>query len=95
MSFSEYNNFNTGASCNYANLGNYNEGYSMNIAPQGKTTSGVYIVPQWTPIGYNSLSGDVPSCSGYSDIQNAYGSKAGNCQTTYRTSLCGGGAPKN
>uniref|UniRef100_A0A6C0ELC9 Uncharacterized protein n=1 Tax=viral metagenome TaxID=1070528 RepID=A0A6C0ELC9_9ZZZZ len=90
----EYNNNSTGASCNYANLGNYNEGYSMNIAPQGKVTSGAYIVPTWSPISYDSLTGEVPSCSGYSGINAAYsGAGGGKCQTTYRTSLCGGGSP--
>lgn len=88
----EYNNYITGASHNYATLSNYNKGYSMNIAPQGKVTAGAYIVPTWTPISYDSLSSDVPTFSGYPGIKHAYaGAGDGKCQTTYRTSLCGGG----
>lgn len=87
----DYNNFSAGgASCSYANLGSYNDGYSMNIAPQGKVTSGAYIVPTWSPISYDSLTSSVPSCSGYANIESAYGADAASCQTTYRTSLCGG-----
>lgn len=87
----DYNNFASGgASCAYANLGGYNDGYSMNIAPQGKVTSGAYIVPTWSPISYDSLTSAVPSCSGYANIESAYGADAASCQTTYRTSLCGG-----
>lgn len=88
---SEYNNsMSSGASCAYANLGNYNDGYSMNVAAQGRVVSGMYAVPAWDPISYDSLTNKVPSCSGYSDINQAYGQDAGNCQTTYRTSVCGG-----
>lgn len=87
---SDYVNYSAGgAPCSYAALGTYNDGYSMNIAPQGKQVSGVYIVPTWNPISYDSLTNKVPSCSGYSDIGQAYGKDAGSCQTTYRTSLCG------
>lgn len=77
-----------GQPCSYSSLGNYNAGYSMDVPPQGKVTSGVYIVPTWSPISYDSLSSKVPSCSGYYSIDNAYGKDAANCQTTYRTSLC-------
>lgn len=86
---SDYNNFASGPSCSYANLGNYNDGYSMQVAPQGKTVTGKYIVPTWSPISYDSLSSGAGSCSGYADITNAYGSNAASCQTTYRTSVCG------
>ena len=87
---SEYNNYTTGGpSCSYADLANYNAGYSMNIAPQGKVISGKYIVPTWSAISYKSLENDVPTGSGYFNVTSAYGSDAGNCQTTYRTSLCG------
>lgn len=87
----EYNNEMSGSSCSYANLGSYNQGYSMNIAPQGKQSSGAYVVPTWSPIGYNDLSGPngVASCSGYGTINDAYSkAKGGKCQTTYTTSLC-------
>lgn len=86
----EYNNSTSGsAGCTYAHLGNYSAPYSMNVAPQGKVFSGQYIVPQWNPISYDSLTAPVGSCNGYYDITGAYGKNAGNCQTTYRTSLCG------
>jgi len=92
----DYNNYSSGgASCNYAALGNYNDGYSMNVRPVGKQSQGSYIVPTWDPISYNSLTGKVPGCSGYYNINNAYGKNAGNCQTTYRTSLCGSQRPGN
>jgi hypothetical protein len=92
MSFvsGDYNNYSAGgASCSYAALGNYDDGYSMNVPAQGKVTSGAYIVPTWSPISYDSLTSKVPSCSGYSNIDSAYGKDAARCQTTYRTSLCG------
>ena len=86
----EYNNNPTSASCNYANLGSYNQNYSLNISPQGRVSAGQYVVPTWDPISYDSLTGSIPTCSGFANIENAYGgSGAGNCQTTYRTTLCG------
>lgn len=89
---SEYNNTMGGSSCNYSQLGQYTNSYSMNGTPfQGRISSGAYIVPTWSAIGYDSLTAKVPSCSGYSDINAAYGSDAGDCQTTYNTSLCGNG----
>lgn len=90
----DYNNFSAGgASCSYSALGSYNADYSMGVPVQGKVVTGKYIVPSWEGISYNSLSSPVPSCSGYADINQAYGKDASNCQTTYRTSLCGAGAP--
>ena len=81
-----------GASCSYAALGNYNADYSMNVPAQGRVVTGRYIVPQWSPISYDSLqnlNGGVQSCSGYSGILSAYGSSSENCNTQYKTSLCG------
>jgi len=91
---SEYTNTTSSMapSCAYADLGNYSADYSMDVPPQGKVSSGAYIVPTWSPISYDSLTSKVPSCSGYGSIQSAYGSDASRCQTTYRTSLCGGGS---
>lgn len=91
MSSGDYTNYTAGgASCSYGSLGEYNAGYSMDVPPQGKITSGAYIVPTWDPISYDSLSNPFGSCSGYATINNAYGQGSGKCQTTYRTSLCGG-----
>ena len=84
----EYNNSSTSEPHSYAVLGAYNSQYSMSLKPQGKVTAGAYIVPTWSPISYDSLTSPVPSATGYSNIQTAYGKDAGRCQTTYRTSLC-------
>ena len=89
---SEYSGANQGgSSCNYSALGSYQAGYSMDVQPQGKVVTGQYIVPTWDAISYDSLTAKVPSCSGYNNIDSAYGAGAGSCQTTYTTSLCGGG----
>lgn len=89
----DFNNYASGgASCAYAPLSQYSGEYSMGVPFQGKVTSGAYVVPTWGAISYDSLTSKVPSCSGYSDINSAYGANAGNCNTTYRTSLCGGGS---
>jgi len=86
---SEYNNTASAPSCAYAPLARYTAGYSMEVPPMGKVISGQYIVPQWAAIGYDDLTAKSPSCSGYPNIDNAYGKGAANCQTTYRTSVCG------
>jgi len=86
---SEYTNAGGAPSCSYTSLGNYLEGQSMDVPPMGKVVTGQYIVPQWQAIGYDDLTQKDPSCSGYPNIVNAYGKSAPNCQTTYRTSLCG------
>ncbi len=86
----DYNNYAAGgSSCSYASLGVYNSEYSMGVAPQGKVSSGQFIVPTWSPISYDALTSRVGNCSGYNSIENAYGKDAASCQTTYRTSLCG------
>lgn len=83
------NNASSGRTCSYAALNSYNAEYSMQGPSfQGKVTSGSYVVPTWSPISYDSLAPQNPSCSGYSNIMSAYGSDAGNCQTTYKTSSC-------
>lgn len=88
----DHNNYSSaGASCAYAALSQYTNDYSLGVPFQGKLTNGAYLVPTWGAIGYDSLTSKIPSCSGYSDITGAYGADAGNCQTTYRTSLCSGG----
>lgn len=79
---------NASPACAYHTQQTYNSG-SVKVPFQGKVSSGVYIVPTWNAISYDALTAKVPNCSGYADIQNAYGQNAGACQTTYRTSLCG------
>lgn len=78
-----------GSACSYGQLGAYNNGYSLGVAPVGRVSSGRYVTPVWSPISYDSLTSKVPSCSGFATVTSAYGENAGNCQTTYRTSLCG------
>jgi hypothetical protein len=89
---SDYNHSTSGGpSCAYATSRNYSNGYSMDVPPQGKVITGSYIVPTYDAIGYESLTAKVPNCSGYSDINAAYGKDAAKCQTNYRSSLCGAG----
>ena len=88
---SEYNNTTVkGASCSYASLANYNNGSQQMRPPVPATTvSGTYIVPDYQAPGYNTLSHNVgPSCSGYFNIQTAYGNNGGSCGTKYVTKLC-------
>jgi hypothetical protein len=85
---SEYNNSSTAPSCAYSSLGDYSQNYSMGVPNQGKVITGKYIVPVFNAISYDSLTSKIPNCSGYNNINSAYGGGQ-NCQTTYRTSLCG------
>ena len=79
-----------GPSCSYARLSNYNNG-SQGLhppVPRG-TVTGQYIVPSFHSPGYNTLMHDAaPSCSGYFNIDAAYGSNAGNCNQKYMSKLC-------
>jgi hypothetical protein len=77
--------------CAYNSLCNYyGANGTMAPLPQG-TTSGSWVTPGWGAIGYDALThGKSPSCNTYFNIQDAYGSGAGNCQTQYTTRLCGG-----
>ena len=88
---SEYTNSTVnGSGCSYAILARYNNG-SQGMSPPvpATTVSGVYIVPQYSAPGYNTLShGAAPSCSGYFNIQNAYGANACSCATKYVQKLC-------
>ncbi len=88
---SDYVNQSGSAGCNYTKLQSYNTPYQMGVPFQGKVVTGRMIVPTWNAVGYDSLTSQVSNCSGYNDISSAYGADAGNCQTTYTTSLCGNG----
>jgi|LakMenEpi03Aug12_release.lakeMendotaPanAssembly.Ray.scaffolds.fasta_scaffold3769248_1 hypothetical protein len=84
----EYNNSSVGsASCNYAALSQYNGNYPVGVPFQGKVASAM-VVPAYGAIGYDALTNATPNCSGYFDINAAYGSDAGNCQTQYNVALC-------
>jgi len=55
------------------------------------TTSGVFITPNYGGIGYDALThGVTGGCQQYFNIQDAYGSGAGNCKTSYTSRACGG-----
>jgi hypothetical protein len=82
-----------GSSCAYANLSSYNSSVPGSLgspAVPATTTSGVYVVPNYSAIGYSALTHDaaIPSCSGYFNISNAYGADAANCNTQYSQSPC-------
>lgn len=73
--------------CAYSTLNTYNT--PSGIAVPRSTISGKYIVPSWSAPGYSTLTGgNAPGCTGYFNIQRAYGSADGSCNTKYITSLC-------
>jgi len=81
-----------GSGCDYNTLGNYYGPGSMMAAPTTTTVSGVYVTPDYSAPGYNTLLHDKSSagCGGYFNIQSAYGAGSDCCNTTYTTRLCGG-----
>jgi len=93
---SEYTKPSVGAaSCNYASLHGYNRGQGSHPpVPAGFTPgSMVPIFPTFGTVGYASLQHGQSqgSCSGYFNIQSAYGSGAANCGgTKYLHKVCGG-----
>ena len=80
----------TGASCNYTTLSHYNVGAMAMQSPTNVTTTGKYVVPQFSAPTYDTLMhGAVPSCSGYFNINSAYKTSSdGNCAQQYVTKLC-------
>jgi len=87
----EYNNTAVnGLSCSYTTLNRYNNGSKgMNPPVPATTVSGKYIVPTYSSPGYNTLMhNSAPSCSGYFNIEGAYGKDAGSCSTKYVAKLC-------
>jgi hypothetical protein len=91
MPSSEYANSSVGSSpCTYNTLGKYNTKNGMGPAVAQGTVVGRQIVPQYGAIGYKTLlhGGDTPGCSGYFNIQNAYGSGSDNCSTSYVSRIC-------
>jgi|TARA_B100000902_G_C27294063_1_gene908882 hypothetical protein len=84
-----------GNGCSYANLQNYNivpqnMGY-MNTPPIPKsTTQNLYIVPNFSAIGYDALTHGLktPTCSGFYNITDAYGKGANNCNAQYIKQSC-------
>ena len=86
-----------GSSCNYNSLGCYLGSNSTMPPVKAGTTSGVYLTPNYSAIGYNALTrGTPPGCQQYFSITDAYGKGAGSCNTSYTRRLCsGGGCGKN
>jgi hypothetical protein len=64
--------------------------FSNTAAPT--VTAGSFVVPNYAPIGYDSLTGG-NECNLYFNIEKAYGAGSGSCSTTYSTRLCSGCAP--
>lgn len=82
-----------GASCSYVDLKSYNSTSAGSLgspAVPSATVSGYYVVPNYSAIGYSALTHDssMPSCSGYFNIQKAYGVGADQCNTQYSQSPC-------
>lgn len=78
-----------GSGCSYASLGSYNQaGRNMGV-PHRSESQGVYIVPVFGSTSYSTLTHDSQgSCSGYFDIDGAYGGKGGSCSQRYAKKLC-------
>lgn len=77
--------------CNYATLSHYNNGMTagMQVPLRKGDVIGSYIVPAWGAAGYATLThGGAQSCGGYFDIDDAYKSKGGSCNTQFVRKLC-------
>jgi hypothetical protein len=81
---SEYNNNQTGNGCNYTSLGGYN-----NASLTGNKGA-IFAVPQYGGgAGYDTLQHGVgPSCSGYFNINSAYGTNCGGMSAAAQNSTC-------
>jgi hypothetical protein len=83
-----------GSGCAYKNLGCYNGANGAMAALRPGVTSGVFVTPNYSSIGYNALThGTAPECCSrpHFNIVDAYGTGSGSCCTSYTTRLCGGG----
>ena len=92
---SEYTKPSVGAaSCNYATLNSYNRSQGMKPSVPAGFVPGsmVPVFPTFGSVGYASLQHGKQggSCSGYFNVQSAYGSGAYNCGTKYLHKVCGG-----
>jgi hypothetical protein len=91
---SEYSNQTVGSACSFATLNTYNHGMKnglMNQVPapmNSLQTSGVYIVPNYTAPGYDTLTKGGSSCSGFLNITDAYGKNAQKCSQKYLKKIC-------
>jgi len=70
--------------CSYATLSRYNNGASLGPALRGTTPTGIYIVPDYSAPGYDTLTHSAqPTCGGYFDIGSAYQNGGGSCGTKF------------
>ena len=90
---SEYSNQTVGSACSFATLNTYNSRKPGNINPvmpdmNTLQTAGVYIVPNYSAPGYDTLTKGGSSCSGFLNITDAYGKNAQNCSQKYLKKIC-------
>ena len=92
---SEYSNQTVGSACSFATLGSYNgapqKKGGMNPVPtqmNALQTSGVYIVPAYSAPGYDTLTRGGRTCSGFLNIEDAYGKDAIKCNQKYMKKVC-------
>jgi hypothetical protein len=83
----------TSNGCSYTTLDSYNQNYfgrGVVGAPRMSQTRSaeVVILPSYGAIGYNQFSVNMPSCSGYYDINSAYPANSGACGN-FTSNLCG------
>ena len=72
----------------YSKLGCY-YGSTGTMAPI-KTTANAMVVPNWSSIGYDTLTRGVTNQSMYFNINDAYGAGASGCNQSFTTRMCGG-----
>ena len=91
MNYSEHTGRSVGYGCNYVTLARYNNGARAGPPIPAGNVSGYYVVPRWSAPGYATLTHNqkYPSCSGFFNIQSAYGRGAGACNTSFSQRLCG------
>ena len=77
----------------YTNLSNYNTNYRGMVNAPTIVSGAVEVVPEFSTFGYNSLTHGIPTCSGYFNLQGAYGLAADDYSTRFVQRLCQGSPP--
>ena len=90
---SEYSNQSSSGTCSYATLSSYNgkqQGTMETPPPTGSSqyTSGLYVVPMYSAISYDSLTHGNTGCSNMLSITDAYGADANKCNQKYEKRKC-------
>jgi hypothetical protein len=88
---SEYTNSTVSSNnCSYNSLGRYSGAKTTMATVKAGSTQGFYLTPNYSSIGYNSLThvDDSNGSQSYPTISQAYGD--GSCNTTYTKRSCGG-----